>query len=307
MFDHVTHPEILSHEVHIALVGLGGSGSQMLSGLARLNCAIRALNHPGLYVTAYDPDTVSEANIGRQLFAPVDVGQNKASVLVTRMNSWFGTRWDAVPAAFDPESYRPSRSAVMIVISCVDSARARVGIGKRISRLHTTPAYWMDLGNREADGQVILGIPPVDENHEAYAHRLPTVLELFPELQTAEKLLDRDPGPSCSLAQALERQELFVNQSVVTPALQLLWLLFRYGRTSWCGAFVNLKTGRQTALPVDPAAWARFGHHAEPTRRTMRCTVPGPSGEQVWIEKRVRMDSKRHAEIQAALEEEALA
>ena len=261
-YDHLTHPEILAQRVHVALAGAGGSGSLMLSGLARLDCAIRALGHPGLDVTVYDPDDVSEANLGRQLFAPADVGHNKAAVLVTRSNAWYGTRWWAVPHEFDPEEHRPGAPAVGIVVTCVDSARARVRIGKQLGALHMTPYYWLDLGNRAADGQVVLGIPPHDDEHRRYVYRLPTVLEIYPELQTAEKLLDRDPAPSCSLAQALERQELFVNQAVVTPALELLWLLFRYGRTSWCGAFVNLRTGRMAPLPVDPEAWKRFGHHA---------------------------------------------
>lgn len=257
-FDHMTHPDILSDRVAVVLAGAGGSGSLMLSGLARLDCAIRAIGHPGLEVTVCDPDEVSEANLGRQLFAPADVGRNKAAVLVTRTNAWFGTRWRAAAAGAE----RVIEGDQGIVISCVDSARARVNIGKAAAQQEAL--YWLDLGNRQADGQVILGIPPVDERHRRYVYRLPTVLEIYPELQTAEKLLDRDAGPSCSLAQALERQELFVNQAVVTPALQLLWLLFRYGRTSWCGAFVNLKTGRMAPLPVDPEAWARFGHHATP-------------------------------------------
>ena len=164
------------------------------------------------------------------------------------------------------------------------------------------PYYWLDLGNRTADGQVILGIPPRDDNHETYAHRLPTVLELFPELATETAGLDRDQGPSCSLAQALERQELFVNQAVATPALQLLWLIFRYGRTDWCGAFVNLKTGRMTPLPVDPAAWKRFGHHAD--RNWLRMTTTSPGGEQVWIEKNYPRDPELQARIEADLRDE---
>jgi hypothetical protein len=48
------------------------------------------------------------------------------------------------------------------------------------------------------------------------------------------------------------------NQAVVTPALQILWTLFRFGKIDWHGAFVNLKTGRTTPLPVDPATWARM-------------------------------------------------
>lgn len=260
MFDHLTHPDLLARPVRIALVGAGGNGSQMLSGLARLNQSIRALGHPGLEVMTWDPDDVSEANLGRQLYAPADVGRNKAVVLVTRTNGWFGTNWKAVPGTFQ----RAPEAEMDIVVSCVDSVKSRVVIGKTIEAQGPT-YYWLDLGNRAADGQVVLGIPPWDEeDHAAYTFRLPTVLELFPELQQAENVLDADPGPSCSLAQALERQELFINQAVVTPALQLLWQIFRYGRTSWCGAFVNLRTGRMNPIPVDPEAWLRIGgYHAD--------------------------------------------
>jgi PRTRC genetic system ThiF family protein len=257
-YDHQTHPALLSERVRVELAGAGGSGSQMLSGLARLDAAIRALGHQGLDVTVYDPDEVSEANLGRQLFAPADVGRNKAAVLVTRVNAWFGTRWTAVPGKHEFSG----EGDAGIVVSCVDTARARTAIGRHASNQRAI--YWLDLGNRAADGQVVLGIPPWDAAHRAYPMRLPTVVELFPELLSAGKVLDKDDAPSCSLAQALERQHLFVNQAVVTVALQLLWQIFRFGRTSWHGAFVNLETGRTTPLPVDPEAWKRFGHNPQP-------------------------------------------
>jgi len=254
-FEHLTHPRLLSERVSVALAGCGGSGSLMLTGLARLDAALRALGHEGLHVAAYDPDTVSVANVGRQMFAPADVGANKAAVLVNRLNAWYGLRWQAVPQRFDAQLESD------LVISCVDTAAARVQIGAIAARMHAI--YWLDLGNRADDGQVVLGIPPQDKVHEAFTCRLPTVLELFPELR-AKKFKGDDAAPSCSLAQALERQHLFVNQAVATVALQLLWQIFRFGKTSWHGAFVNLATGRTAPLPVDPKAWARFGHHAEP-------------------------------------------
>lgn len=71
------------------------------------------------------------------------------------------------------------------------------------------------------------------------------------------------------LADALEKQHLFVNQAVTTAALQILWQLFRTGAIDWHGAFINLKTGRTVPLPVDPDAWARMRGHSrsKPTRR----------------------------------------
>jgi PRTRC genetic system ThiF family protein len=300
IYEHHTHPALLAEPVTLALVGAGGNGSQMLTGLARLHTSIRALGHPGLEVIVYDPDDVSEANLGRQLFAPADVGRSKAAVLVTRVNAWYGTRWAAVPARFQAAA----DGDLNIIVSCVDSAAARVAIGKTIKQQNGGGTYyWLDLGNRAADGQAILGIPAQDEQHEAYAFRLPTVLELFPELATDAARLDRDDAPSCSLAQALERQELFVNQAVVTPALQLLWQIFRYGRTTWCGAFVNLRSGRMSPLPVDPDAWERFGHHAGRMRQT-HWTVD-TKGRKTVHERRHPMSEEHRAALEDHARDEA--
>lgn len=263
IYEHCTHPDLIARRVTIELAGAGGNGSLMAAGLARLDTAIRALGHPGLDVEIWDPDTVSEANLGRQLFAPADVGQSKAAVLATRLNAWYGTDWTGHAAAYSG-NVRGDREP-RILVTCVDSAKARVAIGAGLERAYRQPLYWLDLGNRATDGQVVLGIPPWNEEHRAYEFRLPTVLELFPELGAKRFIGDTD-APSCSLAQALQRQHLFVNQAVVTPALQLLWQVFRTGRTTWHGAFVNLDSGRTTPLPVDPEAWKRFGH--EPRRTT---------------------------------------
>lgn len=98
MKTHFTHEYILnpSHRVTVNLVGAGGTGSQVLSALARMDYALYKLGHPGLYVRVYDDDVVTDANIGRQLFRGADIGQNKANVLVTRINTFFGVDWEAV-------------------------------------------------------------------------------------------------------------------------------------------------------------------------------------------------------------------
>lgn len=261
-YEHYAHPKLASGRVRILVAGAGGTGSQMLTGLGRLNAGMRALGHPGLDVIAYDPDEVSVANLGRQLFAHCDIGHNKAEVLITRLNVWFGTAWEAVPLKFTP-GRTPWYEGATIAITCVDTAAARVSIGKALSEMPRVPVYWLDLGNRASDGQVVLGVPPRDKEHALYEFRLPTVLELFPEIATEGKRLDRDNGPSCSLAQALERQRMFVNQAVCIPAFELLEQIFRNGRIHWHGQFVNLATGRSVPIPVDPEVWRRMGHHAE--------------------------------------------
>ena len=255
-----------SQAVTIHLAGCGGNGSQMLTGLARLDRAWRSLGHPeGLHVAAFDPDTVSGANVGRQLFYERDIGKHKATVLVDRVNACYGLSWVDVPEAYTgAPSYRgilgpgtSTRQASDILITCVDSAKARREIYQGITEHHygmnATPRYWLDLGNRQVDGQVILGEPADAINARANGKslRLPTVVDIFPEL--LDETVPEDNRPSCSLAEALETQDLFINDHVSRWALQLLWTLFRRGKILHHGYFINLADGEVRPLPVPGA------------------------------------------------------
>ena len=68
---HFTDKYLLSpyHPVTVLVAGAGGTGSQVITNLARMSVALQALGHPGLHLTAFDPDTVTEANIGRSCSA----------------------------------------------------------------------------------------------------------------------------------------------------------------------------------------------------------------------------------------------
>lgn len=50
---HYIHNYLLApqHPVTVNVIGAGGTGSQVITNLARLDVTLRALNHPGLYVT----------------------------------------------------------------------------------------------------------------------------------------------------------------------------------------------------------------------------------------------------------------
>jgi PRTRC genetic system ThiF family protein len=266
------HPlptEFSDRPICIAVAGMGGTGSQVLSGLARMHYALAALGHPGLDVYAFDPDKVTEANIGRQLFSPADLGANKAAVLIHRINCFFNLSWTAIPSLYK-SGQRWCDEKADILIGCVDSAAARRDLAK------TKYRYWLDIGNDEKKGQVILGtrtrpkrIPigkPLAEvfadadkprkivNRQSsiancYAPPRPKlVTEIFPELKNPR--LKEDNTPSCSLAEALERQDLFINQTVATFAMQLLWQFIRQGGLDIHGYFINLETGRVTPLPI---------------------------------------------------------
>ncbi len=62
------------------------------------------------------------------------------------------------------------------------------------------------------------------------------------EVTQMTKVNEKDSGPSCSLAEALSKQDLFVNSTLAQLGCNLLWKLFREGMISHSGLYLNLKT-----------------------------------------------------------------
>ena len=131
------------HPVTVNLIGAGGTGSQVLTSLARLDVTLRALGHPGLFVTLYDPDIVTEANIGRQLFSPSETGLNKAQCLVTRVNHFFGNDWKA-EARLYPRMLRDVRKDELanITVTCTDNIKSRLDLWEVLK--HLPPSGYTD-------------------------------------------------------------------------------------------------------------------------------------------------------------------
>lgn len=252
--EHQLPTRLLQRAVRILIVGSGGNGSAMLMGLPYLHQAMKVWGHPGgLDVTVLDADTVSETNCVRQPFSRSDIGLNKAAVLVNRVNIFWGLDWEARPEFLDERTLRNPDRTADIVIGCVDTRAARYTIQSVVTG--TSPvSYWLDLGNNAASGQYVLG-QPLNSLNRRKAERLRTVSELYPEIVDTSH--GEDPLPSCSAAEALERQEPFVNQTLAASALAMLSRLFRYGRIEHHGAFYNAASGRMTALPTDPDRWKR--------------------------------------------------
>ncbi len=218
----------------IDLVGCGGTGSMVLGGLVRLVLALRSIDGPKLDVVVYDPDRVSQANVGRQLYYPGDIDQNKAAVSINRINIAFGLDFRAIPEKYDPVLYETGN----IVIGCVDTRKSRKKIREVLDHKHNHP-YYIDCGNGDRYGQVLIGNG---------SKELPWPWEVLPDLVSDAP---DDDGPSCSLAEALESQDLFINQEIALCALKLLWSLFRYGGLDHRGYFINQKTGKHIPVLID--------------------------------------------------------
>ena len=242
---HVIAPALLRRPVRVLVIGCGGNGSAIAAGLPYLHQALLVQGHPGgLDVTLMDGDVISSTNCVRQPFSRHEIGLPKAVVLVSRINLFFGLRWQAAPEYF-AETTQVDR--VDLVVGCVDSRAARQSIATWVTDRRRQVHYWLDLGNNAESGQFVLG-QPLNAVNRRKAGRLRTVAELFPEIVDAS--LDLGDGPSCSAAEALERQEPFVNSTLANHALALLARLFRHGAITYHGAFVNVGGSR-----VQPSPW----------------------------------------------------
>jgi PRTRC genetic system ThiF family protein len=243
MMTHSLNPQLLERPIRILVVGCGGNGSAIVSGLPYLHQALLAFGHPGgLAVTLIDPDTVSETNCVRQPFCRTDIGFPKAIVLVNRTNLFWGLNWQGMQAQIQQLK---KGSDVDFLIGCVDTRKARRAIEKWV--LSSRILYWLDIGNNASSGQFVLGQPKNFANGKR-KNRLPSVAELYPEIVSANGR--EDDQPSCSAAEALTRQEPFVNQNLAYQALAMLTQLLRHGSLSYQGGFCNLASGQVVPLPI---------------------------------------------------------
>lgn len=235
----IVHKYIQSnvHALSVVVVGAGGTGSVLLQHLARIHMSLRAQGKKGLMVSCIDGDKVEAHNPGRQLYTPGDVGRYKCVVMIERINRFYGTPWEAIPAMFNRSIHNENNILPgNILISCTDNVQARKDIDAYLREMFILRVqeqydnhYWIDTGNGRYTGQVILG---------SVRHSLPTCVELFPDMAKREK---KSKNVSCSLAEALEGQDLFVNPMVAMVASQLVWNITQEAKLDWTAAFINLK------------------------------------------------------------------
>ncbi|SDM47688.1 PRTRC system ThiF family protein [Pedobacter antarcticus] len=250
---HFTDNSLLNptNPILINVMGTGGTGSKVLTALMEMNHSLIELGHAGLQIRLWDDDVITQANLGRQRFAECEIGLYKSVALINRANRFSGTNWKAETVKFEKDRLDklPENAGASIYISCVDSVKARFGIADILNILNNgkaysnRPRYWLDFGNSQHTGQVLLSTigtikQPNSEKYETVAS-LPFITDEFGELLKQSE--EQDDTPSCSLSEALEKQDLFINSSLAQMGCSLLWGLFRYGMTEYRGFFHNLK------------------------------------------------------------------
>lgn len=190
-----------------------------------------------------DGDAVALANVGRQAFNENEIFQNKAQILVSKINRVYGFEWLANPKHFTiPETHDEKvnlRGEISsnFMITAVDNVKTREDLSKFITwtRMRTKedeyyPYFWIDMGNTKTTGNIV-----VESMDMEWSSPLIEYGDFYPKGKERNE-------PSCSLAQALNEQSMFVNKYCATIAAQWLWECLTSQTIDWRGAFYNTDT-----------------------------------------------------------------
>lgn len=232
-------------------IGSGGTGSHLVSHIARLLTSSPVIAERIGSYTIVDGDRVEAGNVGRQLFVAPDIGAYKAEVLATRYSKAYGVSLGYVCEYLDPGFVdtlvpRGSLLSPSLIIGAVDTAAARKLIYREIRKVQgeRNTIWWMDAGNGRETGQVVLG--NTDQADllraglgEAFIEYLPYPAVLFPDLIDEE--LDAQAAElSCAEAVAQDEQGPNINAQMGLLMAEML-RGFLLGELRWAVATVTYK------------------------------------------------------------------
>lgn len=204
----------------ILVIGAGGTGSYVVPGLARE--VFTMTKRPQMVLC--DGDIVEEKNLKRQHFIASDIGQNKAKALADRYSAAFGLtigyrdEFITTKEGFG-ELIRDGKGPT-IIITCVDNIKTRMLIREAIAEHDGHDVYWIDCGNEDVAGQVVLSARcPWWKMKEIEGGRypMPDVFDIYPELLERPDKLPTEM--SCAELAASSPQYGFVNLTAATLAL----------------------------------------------------------------------------------------
>lgn len=243
-----------AHGIIITIIGSGGTGGYVIRDMLRF---LQSLKNKGdtrqFAVNLVDADIVEDKNLIRQNFIAADVQQKKAVVLARRYGNAFGI--PVIPRDMMINRYndlhtikndtvnnvlnlQPGQQVREIIIGCVDNHAARRVIRDYLINANSE-AYWIDSGNERMSGQVALGYAGVGAQFRAhYAGRnlehtkalmraesnypLPTVNELYPEINDPKQDLIGSDDTSCAERALQDEQNIFINMSAAMHVLNYL-------------------------------------------------------------------------------------
>lgn len=258
--------------ITIILVGCGGTGSYMAMHVGRILYALieRGQYAQGIFV---DGDRVEPQNVGRQLFVEAELGVNKADALALRYGTAWGLGITPVAAMFT-DSMVPRDSGLTVIVGCVDNAAARMEIAttlaKRNRKDEAPCVWWLDGGNDEESGQVLLGSAVQPSRLEkAFTNSKICQATPAPSLQRPELLTPRPEETqaaarmSCAELTAANLQSYNINALVADQLSDFLTRLLVTRNLKRFAAEFNLAAGSMRSTYATPEAVASFGGTAK--------------------------------------------
>jgi PRTRC genetic system ThiF family protein len=213
--------------VNLVLAGCGGTGSILAWHLARLAYHARQRGI-ALHVTFVDPDVIELKNVGRQNFVEAELGRCKAETLAARYSLAYGLQIRFFNAKLAPDHagqvYRRDDGWLHLVVGAVDNTAARQEI-EAIVKAWDGRLWWLDCGNHDLSGQVVLGnrgdLKAPEISPLGFCTGLPLPSVQHPELVRKK----RRRRASCADAALIGEQSLLVNQQVAGWAAVYLYRL----------------------------------------------------------------------------------
>lgn len=214
--------KILKHykNWHGVAVGCGGTISNFVPHLSQL---LYSLDKEVITFTLADEDTVEPGNVGRQFFAPPDVGNNKARTLQLRYQNAWGVRLSYHPHYIREEGVlerlllppiaHEGRPTMPILIGGVDNHFSR-RVMDRVFRKAENLIY-LDSGNGEYTGQAVVAMRYDGET------LLKPPSDYFPEILTEQDEISI--GGTCGRKVVKDLQTLIANLWAATTLLSLLY------------------------------------------------------------------------------------
>ena len=226
----------------VSVIGCGGTGGFVAEGLCRLLPSRAAL-------VLIDHDRVEERNLGRQNFTQEDLGCFKSEALARRLAKRYGrpVGYSTFPVALiDLKS--PG-----LVIGCVDNGLARGNIAEKAGNPYYA-RWWVDAGNGESYGQVIIG--NARGLRESFYLKTGICYALpLPTIQRPELLQQAPENRDC--AAIAEEQGPTINQAMAVLVVEVVRRLIE-GTCAWMQLYLDLEAGTLTPVMATPEAVGRM-------------------------------------------------
>lgn len=250
-----------AYEIHVIVVGCGGTGGYLVPNLARL---LANATDKNVKLFLMDGDEVETKNLKRQNFIASDLGKNKARVLAERYSAALGYPINYTESYLkDAQQLEELSSTSLeqgsnIVIGCVDNHRTRQVILEWFRAQQGR--FWIDAGNEEMNGQVVCGFNysyPYCQGRDVF--RLPCVADLFPEVEADKKAMFNDEL-SCAERAQTNPQNIATNVLAANTLLSFAQQVILGKPLHAHGVFFSSEQATADAmlnLPsrLDPAQW----------------------------------------------------